>query len=178
MLIKWTPLQSHHASLHLSQSTSPLSASCDCWPASPQLGWCCHMTKAPAVRFHQLLVPEHAAPSQDLPPLLNFYSVGSGPLHIICQSAPLLIISPNNFSTNGNSPWLTSLLIFSPKWQEKICNIQQTTTNFISAFASRGKSCNLTSLTMSLASFHHFYLVQTPKIVSHFYPAFCSLSLM
>lgn len=127
MLIKWTPLQSHHASLHLSQSTSPLSASCDCWAASPQLGWCCHMTKAPAVRFHQLLVPEHAAPSQDLPPLLNFYSVGSGPPHIICQSAPLLIISPNNFSINGNSPWLTSLLIFSPKWQEK--NLQHSTNH-------------------------------------------------
>lgn len=98
------------------------------------------MTKAPAVRFHQLLVPEHAAPSQHPPPLLNFYSVASGPLHIICQSASLLILSPNNFSINGNSPWLTSLLIFSPKRQEKIYNIQQTTNNFISAFASCGKS--------------------------------------
>lgn len=145
MLIKWTPLQSHHASLHPSQSTSPLSASCDCWAASLQLGWCCHMTKAPAIRFHQLLVPEHAAPSQHLPPLLNFYSVGSGPLHIICQSAPLLILSPNNFSINGNSPWLTSLLIFSPKSQEKSTTFNKPPPPSFQHF-----------LSICLASFHHF----------------------
>ena len=156
-------MQSHHASLHLSQSTSPLSASCDCCAASRQLGCCCHMIKAPAIRFHQLLVPEHAAPSQHLPPLLKFYSVGNGPLHIICQSASLLILSPNHFSISGNSPWLTSHLY------PKSYNIQQpTNNNFISAFASCGKSCNLTFLSIRLPSFHHFYLVQTPKIVSYF----------
>lgn len=89
------------------------------------------MTKAPAVRFHQLLVPEHAAPSQHPPPLLNFYSVGSGPLHIICQSASLLILSPNNFSIIGNSPWLTSPLIFSYKGRKKSTTFNKPpTTSF------------------------------------------------
>lgn len=36
---------------------------------------------------------------------------------------------------------------------------------------------NLT-LSISLPSFYHFYLVQTPKIVSYFYPVFNSLSLI
>lgn len=72
ILIRMNPLQSHHhASSHhpLSQSTSPLSASCDCWSSGRnQLGWCCHMTQAwPVVRLHQP-IGSSACRSQPPPP--------------------------------------------------------------------------------------------------------------
>lgn len=123
------------------------------------------MTKAPAIRFHQLLVPEHAAPSQHPPPLLLNQLLFSRqwstsqylPVSIFTyliskqlqyhREQPMAYIPPHPFPKNTGKKSTT--------------NHQQSSFQHLHHVAN--PLCNLTSLSISLASFHHFYLVQTPK---------------
>lgn len=145
-----------------------------------QLGWCCQGAPS-AVRFHQPIgswARSFFPASSLLPQLLSNRQWSTS------HYQPVSIFTLTILQTttlNGNSPWLTSLPILSPKRQEKIYNIQPATKQLhfsnicimwqiLSAILPPSPSVWLPSVISILS--------KPPKIVSCFYPAFCSMSLM
>lgn len=116
----------------------------------------------------KLLVPEHAVPSiLLLPPTFT----QSTAVHFTLSANQRLysFYSPNIYCISGDSPWLTSLPIpHPPKKGRENLQLPPRTSHQATSYLQHlhlvaNLLCNSTSLTISLASLRHFYLVQFPQ---------------
>lgn len=122
----------------------------------------------PVVRFHQPF-GSWACSSQH-PPLLPPTLTQSTAVHFTLSTNQRLysFYSPHNYCVNGNSPWLTSLPILPPKKGRENLQLPLPTSHQATSYLQHlhhvaNPLCNSTSLTISLASLRHFYLVQIPQ---------------
>lgn len=122
----------------------------------------------PVVRFHQAF-GSWACSSQHPPPSSNLYPIDSGPLHIISQSASLLFLFSKHLLYQRGQP-LAYIPSHPPPPKKGRENLQlpprtshQATSYLQHLHLVANLLCNSTSLTISLASLRHFYLVQFPK---------------
>lgn len=121
----------------------------------------------PVVRFHQPFGPW--ACSSQHPPLLPPTLTQSTAAHFTLSTNRRLysLYSPHNCCISGNSPWLTSLPILPPKKGRENLQLPLPTSHQATSYLQHlhhvaNPLGNSTSLTISLASLRHFYLVQIP----------------
>lgn len=120
------------------------------------------------VRFHQPF-GSWACSSQHPPPLPPTL-IQSTAAHFTLSTNRRLysLYSPHNYRINGNSPWLTSLLIHPPQKARENLQLPLPTSHQATSYRQHlhhvaNPLCNSTSLTISLASLRHIYLVQIPQ---------------